>query len=207
MTKQLTEASLDDFVIEDTEKGRFKVLRESMTSPDIYELERERIFTRTWLYVGHASEIKEPGDYVRRDVGGKPVILQHGHDGETRCFFNSCTHRGARVCRQDFGNAKSFQCFYHAWTFGSDGDLRGLPDKEGYGEHFDQEDFALRRPPRLEEYRGFWFLSYDPEIQSLYDYLAGAREYIDLIVDQGEGTAAWPSSPAASPTRATPTGS
>lgn len=181
------EASLDDMVLEDPEKGRFKVLREALTREDIYELERERIFSRTWLYVGHASEIRNPGDYIRRDVGGKPVILQHGHDGETRCFFNSCTHRGARVCRQDSGNAKTFQCFYHAWTFGSDGALRGLPDKEGYGEHFDMADFALRRPPRLDEYRGFWFLSYDTEIQSLYDYLAGAREYIDLIVDQGEG--------------------
>jgi p-cumate 2,3-dioxygenase alpha subunit len=187
MTKSVTEAGLDDLVMEDPVKGRFKVLRQALTSPEIYELERDRIFSRAWLYVGHASEIGEPGDYVRRDVGGRPVILQHGHDGETRCFFNSCTHRGARVCRQDFGNAKSFQCFYHAWTFGSDGELRGLPDKEGYGEHFDTKDFALRRPPRLEEYRGFWFLSYDPEIQSLYDYLAGAREYIDLIADQGEG--------------------
>lgn len=187
MTKTVTEASLEDFVVEDAELGRFQVLRQAMTSQEIYELERERIFTRTWLYVGHASEIKNPGDYVRRDVGGRPVILQHGEDGETRCFYNSCTHRGARVCRQDFGNAKTFQCFYHAWTFGYDGELRGLPDREGYGEHFDLKNFALRRPPRLAEYRGFWFLSYDPDIVSLYDYLAGAREYIDLIADQGEG--------------------
>lgn len=187
MTKTVSGVDLEDLVIEDVDRGRFKVLRESMTSQEIFELERERIFQRTWLYVGHSSEITEPGDYVRRDVAGKPVILQHGHDGEVRCFFNSCTHRGARVCRQDFGNAKTFQCFYHAWTFDSTGELRGLPDKEGYGEHFDPADFSLRRPSRLEEYRGFWFLSYDPEIQSLYDYLAGAREYIDLVVDQGEG--------------------
>lgn len=179
--------ALDDFVIEDRDRGRFQVLRESMTSQEIYQLERQRIFERTWLYVGHASEIREPGDYVRRDVGGKPLILQHGHDGEARAFYNSCTHRGARVCRQDRGNAKTFQCFYHAWTFDSTGNLRGLPDEEGYGEHFDRADYSLRRPPRLEEYRGFWFVSFDSEIQSLYDYLAGAREYVDLIADQGEG--------------------
>lgn len=187
MTSLRTGTDLDDFVIEDAERGRFKVLRESMTSEEIYELEKERIFNRTWLYVAHESEIKDDGDYVRRDMAGRPVILQRGHDGEVRCFYNSCTHRGARVCRQDRGNAKSFQCFYHAWTFGWDGELRGLPDQEGYGEHFDKGDFRLRRPPRLEQYRGFWFLSFDPEIQSLSDYLAGAKEYIDLVVDQGEG--------------------
>jgi p-cumate 2,3-dioxygenase alpha subunit len=185
--KTRTGVDLDDFVVEDADRGRFQVLREAMTSQEVYELEKERIFNRTWLYVAHASEIRDNGDYVRRDIAGRPVILQRGDDGETRCFYNSCTHRGARVCRQDRGNAKTFQCFYHAWTFGSDGELRGLPDREGYGEHFDLADFRLRRPPRLEEYRGFWFISFDPEIQSLHDYLAGAREYIDLVVDQGEG--------------------
>lgn len=186
MTKTRSGVDLDDLVVEDREKGTFKVLREALTSQEIFEIERERVFNRSWLYVGHTSEIAAKGDYIRRDVGGKPLILQRGADGEVRSFYNSCTHRGARVCRQDAGNAKSFQCFYHAWTFDSTGKLRGLPDEDGYGENFDRADFSLRRPPRLEEYRGFWFVSYAPEIQSLYDYLAGAREYIDLIADQGE---------------------
>lgn len=187
MTMTANGVDFDDFVVEDVEKGRFRVLREAMVSEEVYRLELERIFGRTWLYVGHASEIRQPGDYVRRDVGGKPVILQRGQDGKVRCFFNSCPHRGARVCRKDAGNAKTFQCFYHAWTFDSTGSLCGLPDKDGYGENFTLAEFSLSQPNRLEEYRDFWFLSYNAAIESLYDYLAGAREYIDLIVDQGEG--------------------
>ena len=178
---------VEDLVIDDRDRGQFRVLRSAMTSEEILELERERIFTKCWLYVGHASEIAANGDYIRRDVGGRPLILQRGVDGEVRCFYNSCTHRGARVCRQDRGNAKTFQCFYHAWTFDSTGDLRGVPDQDGYGDDFDKSQLALRRPPRLEEYRGFWFVAFDPDVESLHDYLAGAREYIDLVADQGAG--------------------
>lgn len=178
---------IDEMVIEDPQARTFRVLRESLVSESIYAMERERIFERCWLYAGHDSEIPEPGDYVRRDVGGKPIILSRDKQGTVNALFNSCTHRGARVCRQDQGNATSFQCFYHAWTFGLDGALRGLPDEEGYGPDFDRSRFALHRPARLEQYRGFWFIAYDPEIESLSDYLAGAKEYIDVVVDQGVG--------------------
>lgn len=181
----LDETALQDMVLEDVEAGTFRVLRQALTSEEVFRLERDRVFDHCWLYLGHESEISKPGDYVRRDVGGRPLIFIRGADGEVRALYNSCTHRGARVCRQDSGNAKSFQCFYHAWTFDTAGSLRGLPDEDGYGEDFDRSSFALRRPPRLEEYRGFWFISVDPDIESLYDYLAGAREYIDLVADQG----------------------
>lgn len=183
----MNDAALRDMVLEDAEKGTFRVLRTALTSEEVFRLERSRVFDRCWLYVGHESEIEKPGDYVRRDVGGRPLIFIRSADGEVRALYNSCTHRGARVCRQDEGNAKSFQCFYHAWTFDTTGALRGLPDEDGYGEAFDRSFFALRRPPRLEDYRGFYFISVDPDIESLVDYLAGAREYIDLIADQGVG--------------------
>lgn len=179
-------AAIERMVVEDIEAGTFKVLRESLTSEEVFRLERDRVFDHSWLYLGHTSEIAEPGDYVRRDVGGRPLIFVHGADGEVRALFNSCTHRGARVCRKDEGNAKTFQCFYHAWTFDTTGELRGLPDEEGYPDSFDKSDFALSSAPRLESYRDFWFVSYDPDIEPLYDYLAGAREYIDVIADQGE---------------------
>lgn len=179
--------NIDEMVLENTDEGTFKVLRKALTSREIFELEKARIFERTWLYLGHASEVAEPGDYIRRDIADRPLILLRGADGEVRTFYNSCTHRGARVCRKDAGNAKTFQCFYHAWTFDTTGALRGLPDEEGYGPDFKREDFSLLSPPRLEEYRGFYFVSFDPEIESLYDFLAGAREYIDVVADQGEG--------------------
>src|SRR5262249_16088511 len=94
-----------------------------------------------------------------------------------------CTHRGATICRRDRGNAKTFQCFYHAWTFDTEGHLIGVPDEEGYGPHFDRSQYGLVPVPRAESYRGFIFVSFDPEVEVLSSYLAGGREYLDNLVD------------------------
>ena len=170
-------------VDEDIDGRKFRVHRSSMTSDEVFQAELHRVFTHSWLYVGHESEIVNPGDYVRRSVGGRPIFMvRSAKSREVRVFHNSCTHRGAMVCRTEKGNQKSFQCFYHAWTFDTDGKLVGIPDKEGY-EGRDLSDLALHTPPRVETYRGFVFLSFDPDIQDLVSYLAGAREYLDLIVD------------------------
>ena len=173
---------LDSLIVDDLERGLFRVHRSTMTSQAIYDLERERIFDRCWLYVGHESEIPNPGDFVRRDVGGRPIIFVRGADGEVRALFNSCTHRGATICRQDSGNARIFQCFYHAWTFDTKGDLVQVPDEAGYSEWFDRADRALRAPARFDNYRGLYFLNYDPEAEELADYLGDATDYIDIIL-------------------------
>jgi p-cumate 2,3-dioxygenase alpha subunit len=169
-------------VDEDVENRRFRVHRSSMTSQRVYEAEIARVFNRSWLYVGHTSEIPQPGDYVRRPVGGRPMFMVRGSkSGEVRVFHNSCTHRGALVCRTDRGNANSFQCFYHAWTFNTDGDLMSFPDRAGY-QGRDVAELGLAAP-RVEEYRGLVFVAFDPEIVDLPTYLAGAKEYLDLIID------------------------
>jgi p-cumate 2,3-dioxygenase alpha subunit len=102
-------------------------------------------------------------------------------------FHNTCTHRGAVVCRQKSGNAKVFQCFYHAWTFDSEGNLAGVPDRDAYPQGPDFADLGLRPAARVESYRGFVFASYDPDIIDLETYLAGAREYLDLVIDSADG--------------------
>ena len=170
----------------DQVRSSFRVHRSTMTSSKILQLERERVFDTCWLYVGHESEIRKPGDFVRRSVGGRPVFLVRGSDGEIRTFYNTCTHRGATVCRQSSGNAKTFQCFYHAWTFDNLGKLVGLPDAAGYGPDFDQQSMGLQEVPHCERYRGFVFLCYARVTESLCDYLADAKEYLDLIIDGSE---------------------
>ena len=176
----------DGLIVDDPERGVFRVHRSAFTSGEVLALERERIFDRCWLYVGHESEVEAPGDYVRRQVGGRPLFMVRGEDGEVRVFYNTCTHRGALVCRRDRGNGKVFQCFYHAWTFNSRGELIGVPDEEGYPASFDRREFGLRGPPRVGSYRGFVFVSFSDEVPSLEEYLAGAREYLDLVADQAE---------------------
>jgi p-cumate 2,3-dioxygenase subunit alpha len=178
--------ALESLIHDDTEQGVFRVHRSTMTRPDILDLEWERIFARCWLFVGHESEVPDKGDYVRREIAQRPLIFVRGADDVVRVLFNTCTHRGARVCRQERGNASSFQCFYHAWTFRNTGELAGVPDEAGYSDAFRKEDMGLQAPPQVDSYRGFVFMSLDPEIESLKDYLAGATEYLDLIIDQSE---------------------
>ncbi|WP_214368736.1 aromatic ring-hydroxylating oxygenase subunit alpha [Pseudonocardia sp. H11422] len=166
------------------DRHRFRVHRSTMTSPEVYQLELDRVFGHSWLYVGHDSEVPEPGDYVRRPVGGRPVFMVRAvKSGEIRVFHNSCTHRGAVVCRQESGNAKVFQCFYHAWSFDTEGALVGVPGRDAYGDGLDFSALGLRPVARVASYRGFVFASFDPHIVDLVEYLAGAAEYLDLVAD------------------------
>lgn len=171
-------------VDEDRERGRFRVHRSSMTSPAVLQAELTTVFSTNWLYLGHEAEVPAPGDFVRRDVANRPLFLVRGRKtGRLRAFHNTCPHRGAVVCRRDAGTARAFQCFYHAWTFDTEGDLVGVPDQAAYGTGFRPQDFGLQQVPRMESYRGFVFVSFDPGVVGLVDYLAGAKEYLDLIVD------------------------
>jgi p-cumate 2,3-dioxygenase alpha subunit len=175
-------------VEEDAAERTFRVHRSTMTSPSVFEQELERIFAHSWLYVGHESEIPAPGDYVRRPIAGRPVFMVRGvKSGQVNVFHNTCTHRGAVVCRRDSGNSKVFQCFYHAWTFDSEGSLVGVPGRDAYGDDVDMSRLGLARVARVESYRGFVFASFDPDIVDLVSYLAGAREYLDLVIDESDG--------------------
>jgi p-cumate 2,3-dioxygenase alpha subunit len=176
-------------LVEEDLAGRtFRVHRSTMTSPTVFDHELERIFAHSWLYVGHESEIPEPGDYVRRPVAGRPVFMVRGvKTGDVNVFHNTCTHRGAVVCRRDKGNSKVFQCFYHAWTFDSEGSLVGVPGRDAYGDDLDMSALGLARVARTESYRGFVFASFDEDIVDLVTYLAGAREYLDLVIDEAGG--------------------
>ncbi|HUK08914.1 MAG TPA: SRPBCC family protein [Stellaceae bacterium] len=172
------------FVIEAEAQRRFSVRREALVSAAILEREQRAIFERCWIYLGHGSEIKAPGDFRTRRIAGRPILFCRGTDGIVRAFFNSCRHRGAMVCAAREGNARGFMCVYHGWNYGNDGTLNGVPGEEAYGPDFDKRQFGLVAVPRLEQYRDFYFLNLDRDAPSLEPYLAGAKEYIDLVVDQ-----------------------
>ncbi len=177
---------IKDLIIDDRERGIFRVHRSTMTSMDLFRREQARIFNRCWIYLGHESEVENPGDYRRRTVAGRPLFFIRGKDGQVRVFLNSCPHRGALLCRRDEGNAEVLRCFYHAWSFNTSGELIGLPGEDAYGPSFDRSELSLKAPPRVDSYRGFYFVSFNPAVEDLLSYLAGARDYLDLIVDQAE---------------------
>src|SRR5713101_5262275 len=182
----MKDASLDNLIIDDQKAGIFRVNRRSFIENEYLELERERVYAKCWIYAGHESEIPQPGDYRSRRVAGRALILVRGDDGVARVLLNTCTHRGSLVCRQPRGNARSFQCPYHAWTFNCRGDLIGVPGESSYSEAFDRADFALGRPARMDSYRGFIFVNFERSAPDLSDYLAGGKEYLDLVCDQSE---------------------
>jgi p-cumate 2,3-dioxygenase alpha subunit len=173
------------YVVDDPASLDFRVHRGALVEPRVLEAERRRIFDRCWIYVGHESEVREPGDFVTRDVAGRPVILCRDSQGRVRVFLNSCRHRGAMVCRERSGNARTgYHCFYHGWSYDRDGRLDGVPGASSYPASFDRSKLGLAEPPRVDAYRGFVFASFDPHAWPLRDYLAGAVEYIDLVIDQ-----------------------
>ncbi len=177
---------IEDLIVDDRERGVFRVHRSSMMSAGLFQWERELIFNRCWIYVGHESEVESPGDYRRRTVAGRPLLFIRGQDGRIRVLLNTCPHRGAQICRSDAGNADVLRCPYHAWSFNTQGELIGVPGEGAYAASFDRADFGLKTPPRFGSYRGFCFVSFNPEVQDLVAYLGGAREYLDLVVDQAE---------------------
>lgn len=98
---------------------------------EIYDLELERIFGRSWVFIGHESEIPEPGDYAKRYIADNPVIFVRDESGEIQVLFDSCRHRGTTVVRAEQGNTTHFRCPYHNWTYKNTGELVGVPHKIG----------------------------------------------------------------------------
>jgi len=90
-----------------------RVHRRLYTDPAIFEMEMRRIFDAAWIYVGHESQIRNPGDYFATQMGRKPVVLVRDNDGTVRVIHNQCGHRGALVLASDSGNARECTCSYH----------------------------------------------------------------------------------------------
>jgi benzoate/toluate 1,2-dioxygenase alpha subunit len=164
--------------------GRFRVDSSVQTSEEIFELELRRIFYRTWVYVGHESEVPTPGDYRTTVIGRQPVILSRDEDGRLHVVLNRCMHRGAVVCRAERGHSNHFRCPYHNWVYRNDGTLVGMAQRGGYPDDFDRSELSLVRVPRVESYRGLIFASMNPDVVPLTERLGRLTWYIDQWCDR-----------------------
>jgi phenylpropionate dioxygenase-like ring-hydroxylating dioxygenase large terminal subunit len=164
------------------EPGR--VHRRVYCDPDIFELEMERVFGRAWLFVGHASQVPNAGDYVTTELGRQPVIMTRHRDGTIRVLLNRCTHRGAKVVNERRGHAARLTCCYHGWSYDTDGALVAVPVPEGCAADFDRSSLGLARAPRVGEYRGFVFASLANNGSSFEDHIGPMKGNIDDLVDR-----------------------
>ena len=109
------------------DKATGLVSRDIFVDEELYEIEKERVFARCWLFVGFEDQVKKPGDYFISRMGEESVILSRDRDNTIHVFLNSCRHRGMKVCRYDEGNTPVFTCPYHGWSYAGDGSLVGVP--------------------------------------------------------------------------------
>ncbi len=143
----------------------------SYTDPDLYELEKEKIFKRLPLMLAPSCELPEPGSYKAMDVAGVPVLLTRQKDGSVAAFLNMCTHRGNPVA-QGHGTASRFMCGYHGWTFKSDGSLMGVASPGDFGA-IDKAAHCLKRFPSLERAGLIWVTLDLNSRLDIADYLCG----------------------------------
>ena len=172
------------------------VSREIFVSEVIYQRELEQVFSRAWLMVGHESQIPNPYDFFVSRMGGESVILTRDGEGGVHVFLNTCRHRGMKVCRYDEGNTRVFSCPYHGWSYAIDGKLDRTPGalvgvphfKAAYHEELDRSQWGLIAVPRLENYKGTIWASWDPHAPEFEHYLGGMKVYLDAVLDHRDGS-------------------
>jgi anthranilate 1,2-dioxygenase large subunit len=153
---------------------------EVYSSPEIYQLEQERIFRGpVWSFVAMEAELPHPGDFKSTFVGDTPVVVTRTEDNSCAAWVNRCAHRGALVCRSARGNSKNHICAYHQWSYDSRGNLRGVPFRNGIKgaagmpADFDPKRHGLQQL-RADSYGGLIFATFSDRSPALYDYLGPA---------------------------------
>jgi phenylpropionate dioxygenase-like ring-hydroxylating dioxygenase large terminal subunit len=165
-----------------------RVHRTVYTDQAIFDREMENIWEKTWVYCGHESQVKRPGDFYTVQIGRQPMIMVRGTDSTICVLYNRCPHRGVQLCGSRQGNTGStFVCSYHAWTFHLDGRVKGLPLPRGYdGTRMtpDNPDCSMRAAARVDSYRGFVFASLSAEGPGLVEFLGDAKIAFDDMCDR-----------------------
>jgi len=140
------------------------------TSPEVYESERARIFSRSWIMVGHADQLADPGDYLALSIAGEPVAITRGRNGLLHGMSPVCRHRMMPLVGSGSGNTRDFTCPYHLWRYDLDGSLIAATHMRGNSSF----DPATCRLPAfaVEERHGLVFVNLDADAPALRDHLS-----------------------------------
>jgi phenylpropionate dioxygenase-like ring-hydroxylating dioxygenase large terminal subunit len=161
--------------------------RRLYSDPDIYRLEQERIFARSWIVVGHESQIPAPGDFVESFMGEESVIVTRDLEGQVHVLLNTCRHRGNKVCRAEVGNTNTFLCQYHGWTYDIEGKFVGAPFFESvYQNDIDPAEWGLKAA-HVAIYKELIFASFAERPTALEDYLGDFAWVLDIMLEPRPG--------------------
>ena len=162
----------------DSKAGRPSVNPDSLApdgylSPQIARLEKEKLWPRVWLIAAREEQFKKRGDFVTFDIADESILIVRGGDDRLRAFYNVCQHRGRRLVDAEFGNLGSqIVCGFHAWRYTLDGDVDYIKNEEDWAQsdRFCRANLNLKSV-RLETWAGWAWVTMDPEIEPLLDYL------------------------------------
>lgn len=148
--------------------------RELYVGEDAFQFDTQVMLKSVWLYACTAAHVKHPGDYFVFEVGHNAIIIVRGRDNEIRAFWNSCRHRGAKICVEQRGRTPRLMCPYHQWTYGLDGKLLAA---RSMTEDFDKQDHGLN-PVALENVGGLIFICMDDNPPSIERVKADIEDQI-----------------------------
>jgi len=170
--------SLDELI--KRQKPGFTLEQPFYCSDEVFKRDLERIVGKSWLYVDHASEIPNKGDYLLYQIGKESIILVRGAEGRINAFFNVCRHRGSHICLKPAGNVRSLTCPYHAWVYDLDGALVGA---RGMPEDFDKSKFPLHTC-QVRIWHGLIFINMaregDPDVAPFEKMAEDLEPYVKL---------------------------
>lgn len=149
------------------------------TDPRVHDLELRAVFGGNWHFAARLDQLAEPGRYATATVGGEPLVLVRGGDGELRAFFNVCRHHAAEVMTEPEGSCSVLRCPYHAWTYELDGRLRGTPEFDGV-EGFDRAANGLV-PVRVDTWEGMAFVNLSGGAPPLREFLDGVARRVEPL--------------------------
>jgi len=169
---------ISDLINLDTREVKMRVL----SDVELYQLEMEKIFAKTWVFLAHETEIPNSGDFVQRDMGSDSVLVTRDREGAVHVVLNACTHRGMKVSTLDMGNTQAHMCIYHGWAFKPNGDFIGAPvEKECmHGKMMSKEELSLTKA-RVTVYGGMIFATWNIDGPSFDEFLGDAKFYYDTL--------------------------
>ncbi|QOZ52498.1 aromatic ring-hydroxylating dioxygenase subunit alpha [Bradyrhizobium sp. CCBAU 53338] len=183
----MNNAAFDAHTIRNLIRER-EVHRDVYINDEVFRLEMLHLFSNTWAYVGHESQIPAPGDYFGTEIGMQPILMVRHTDGSVKVLYNRCPHKGVRITSETCGNAgKFFRCPYHAWSFKTDGSLLAIPLKKGYENTGLSESHAaqgLSPVDNVRNYRGFIFAKLSQFGQDFEEFFGESLSSIDNMVDR-----------------------